>query len=98
MGLSTHYVETRKQRQELLKSVGLGTIVHRCIQYDYKRKKQFIYEISSTAILTVRAYDEPTLIITRYQAMPRKILRYWADAPKEILRQASFYERLNLRY
>lgn len=88
MGYSTHIVEERKARLHAIKKIGLGTVVFSTVIYDVKREKNFIYEISSTAILTVRAYDEPTLIVTRYPARPSRIRKYWAEATEEVIQIA----------
>lgn len=85
MGLSRHYTNTRTAREQAIRQIGLGTIAFRSVVVDARRNKSYIYEVSTTAILTVRAVDEPTLIITRFPARPSRIRQFWADVTEEIL-------------
>lgn len=87
MGLSTHYTNERKLRESaIISRIGLGEIVYRGVVFDNRRGKNYIYEVSSTAIMTVRAYDEPTLVITRYPARPSRIKQFWQEATEEVIK------------
>lgn len=83
--MSRHYTEDRTDREEAIQTIGFGEILYKTVAFDERKGKKFIYEITSTAILVIRAFDEPTLIITRYPARPSRIKRYWTDAPESII-------------
>lgn len=85
MGLSRHYTDTRVERDNAIKAIGLGTIVYRATVVDTRRNKSYIYEVSTTAILTIRAVDNPTLIITRYPARPSRLRQFWAEVTDDII-------------
>lgn len=85
MHISYHYTYKRQERNTLLNEVGEGKVVYRTIQFDQKRNRNFIYEITDNAVLIVRAVDRQDLIITKFFARPSRIRQYWQDAPKEII-------------
>lgn len=85
MGVSRHYTEDRMEREKAIQKIGFGEILYKAVVFDERKGKNFIYEITSTAILVIRAYDEPSLIITKYPARPSRIKRYWTGAPESLI-------------
>lgn len=95
MGLSRHYTRDNVDRQKaIINEIGLGTVIYKTVYFDERRNRNYIYEITSTAIMVVRAYDEPSLIITRYPARPSRIKRVWQDATDEIIELSVKHTRM----
>lgn len=94
--LSYHYRTERVERNNNVLKVGEGKVVHTTVQFDPKRNREFIYEITDTAMLIVRACDRPELVITKMVARPSRIKRYWADAPKALIELAVAHTRAGL--
>lgn len=95
---SNHYKEARILRQEAIEQIGLGTVVHTEVVFDVRKNRHFYYDITSTAVLIVRAFDEPDFIITKYPARPSRIQRYWENAPEEIVMLSVEHTRQGLTF
>lgn len=96
MRTSRHYSNDRKARENAIKEIGLGITLHTVVIYDERRNRKFYYDITSTAVLVVRAYDDPSLIITKYPARPSRINRYWKNAPQEVIELSIEHTRMGL--
>ena len=92
---SLHYTYEKVERQELIKQIGLGKVIHSCEQYDTKRGRMFRYEITDTAVLIVKNIEN-TYIITKMIARPSRIRKYWDNAPDEIIELAVKHHREKL--
>lgn len=92
---SRHYTNDRKERDRLIHEVGMGTVIFSTIQYDEKRGKKYLYQITDTAILIVKATDR-NLVITQMVARPSRIRRYWKNAPQELIDLAIAHTRAKM--
>lgn len=93
---SKHYEEFRKDRALAIAYIGEGKVIHSTVMEDLKRGKSYQYDITDKAILIVRATDDPDYIITKYPARPSRIHRYWADAPKWLIKLSVKHTREGL--
>lgn len=93
MGYSKHYTNDRTEREAYIKKVGIGEVVYRRTIFDESRGRKFVYEVTTTAMVIVRAYDDQNLIITQYPARPSRIKKIWENPDPEILRISIEYSR-----
>lgn len=74
---SKHYTEDRIQRALTIEEIGEGTVIWETIQWDSRRKKFFLYQITDNAILIVKATDKADFIVTKIIARPNRLKQYW---------------------
>lgn len=98
MEYSKHYKDDRTEREAYIKLVGLGEIVFSKVIYDEKRGRNFLYEVTSTAIVIVKATDRKNYVITRYPARPSRIKKIWSDPTPEIMAKAIAYSRNGITF
>lgn len=96
MSYSRHYTEERKEREAAILKIGLGEVLHTEVQFRKDKNKNYLYKITSTAILIVCPADMPNHIVTMYPARPSRIKNYWKDAPKEIIDLSVKHTRMGL--
>lgn len=75
---SRHYTDERQEREKAILKIGLGDVIHAEVHFDKSRNRSYRYEITSTAILIVKALDRD-LIVTKYPARPSRIKKYWTE-------------------
>ncbi len=75
-----------------MEQLGEGTVVYTTIKYDEKRQRNYLYEITDTAMLLVKSEDG-TFLVTKMIARPKRILQYWEDAPETIIKLAVEHTR-----
>lgn len=96
MTISRHYQEDRARRERAIEKIGLGEVVHTVVMYDEKRKRSYLYEITTTAVLMVKSADRENFLVTRYPARPSRIKKYWKNAPREIIELSVAHTRMGL--
>lgn len=93
MTTSKHYAEERKERQQLIETIGTGKVIYSKVVFDEKRQRRFLYKITDNAVLMVCTVDGSKLI-TQMIARPSRINKYWSNAPKWLIRKSVKYTRL----
>ena len=73
---SKHYTEDRIQRNLTIEEIGEGTVIWETIQWDSRRKKFFLYQITDNAILIVKAADKADFIVTKIIARQSRLKQY----------------------
>lgn len=94
---SKHYTTDRQERENLIKQIGIGTIV-KSVRVDRGHiNGAEIHKITSTGIVII--YNERTgKMITKLIARPGQIRRYWeaGKAPKNLVNLA--YEHMTKNF
>lgn len=94
---SRHYNEDRKNREDLIRTIGYGTLVKTVEVDKHHRNGPEIHEISSTGIITI--YNKRThKLITKLIARPGQIRRYYKEnetIPSGLLEIAREHQRMN---
>ena len=94
---SRHYNEDRKNREDLIRTIGYGTSVKTVEVDKHHRNGPEIHEISSTGIITI--YNKRThKLITKLIARPGQIRRYYKEGetiPSGLLEIAREHQRMN---
>lgn len=98
MEYSYHYRAERTERDNYINTVGIGEVVYSRVMLDEKRGRYFIYEITSTAIVIVKATDRPDYIITKYPARPSRIQKIWDNPSPEVLKISINYSKMGITF
>ena len=89
MNNSKHYLEDRRDREEVIRQIGYGRII-KTVEVDRgHRNGPEIHKISNTGIITI--YNKGTgKMITKLIARPAQIRRYYENepVPQNLLRLA----------
>ncbi len=96
---SKHYTEDRKNREELINTIGIGKVVDSFIIDKGHKNGPERHEITTTGIIII--YNAKTnKLVTKLIARVGQIKRYYKDgnAPKEIIRQARKHTELGYNY
>lgn len=96
---SKHYTKDRKNREELINTIGIGKVVDSFIIDKGHKNGPERHEITTTGIIVI--YNAKTnKLITKLIARVGQIRRYYKDgnAPKEIIRQARKHTELGYNY
>ena len=96
---SKHYTEDRRNREELINTIGIGKVVDSFIIDKGHKNGPERHEITTTGIIII--YNARTnKLVTKLIARVGQIKRYYKDgnAPKEIIKQARKHTELGYNY
>lgn len=94
---SRHAREDHKRRRKAIEEMGIGEVVATTVKYDSKRKRYYYYEVSTNAILTVKAMDAD-IVITRMIARPGRLKAYFDNLPQEVWDKAIAHAKAKMYY
>ena len=89
---SKHYEIYRKERDNLIQTIGEGEIIYETISYEERRHRSYKICITDNCVLMVKALDRE-YVITKYIARPSRIKQYWAEAPSWLIEKSIEYAR-----
>lgn len=94
---SRHWKKERKERRELIETIGHGRTVKTVVVDRHHKNGPEIHEISDTGIITI--YNQRTKkMITQLIARPGQIKRYYAEdeiIPFELIKIAREHQRMH---
>lgn len=96
---SKHWEEERKNREELIRAIGIGKVVDSFIVDKGHKNGPERHEITTTGIIVI--YNARTnKLITKLIARVGQIRRYYKDgnAPKEIIKEARKHMEMGYNY
>lgn len=83
--VSAHFKYYRKERNENINKIGEGNVIYRVRKYREEKQKEYLYEITDTGVMLVRATDDLDYVVTKMILRKKRLLEYWENAPQWLI-------------